>query len=412
MDEFSQSDKWSVRQHAKDDTQRLGALTNTEFSSSTELSAFNRLELMGKIRPGEFYLPTKAKDGDYSLRLKEELAKHDSGSSPGDVGKVRSVQELKKSRKQTVWIVDEIGAEGGCVVVAAEPGTGKTSLLYRLANSVSVGETFMGELPTRKRKVLVVQGDESERNAVDKLDVMGIDAEFDFIFPDERGWKGLEIERLSNEITFGGYQVVLLDSITTLLGNGTHGTRMNDAEFAAPLYELNRLASQLNLLIVITSHLRKPEVGGYKEITIHDVLGTGTLTGAVSDVWALQRPQNPDFSDHYVLRCLGKRNCDIGTAWNLQGSQEDFSWILKSVVDQSQLLPARRREYQEQILELLSNHNGWLHADEIASQIRCDKEHARRVCRRLCSELKVSRTKGESTGGRPSWLYGKRTFPI
>ena len=400
-----------MRQLADNESQREAQSIDPDASSSPERAAFDRLELMRKITPGEFYLPSKAKAGEYSARLKDELARLDSSSSPRDVGKVRSVRELKDSREPTTWIVDEVGAKGACAVLAAEPGSGKTSFLYRLATSVSLGEPFMGELPTRQGRVLIVQGDESKKNAVDKLDAMGVDAEFDFIFPDERGWRGLEIQRLADEIAFGGYQVVLLDSITTLLGNGTHGARMNDAEFAAPLYELNRLASQLNLLIVITSHLRKPEVGGYKEITIHDVLGTGTLTGAVSDVWALQRPQNPEFPDHYILRCLGKRNCDIGTAWNLQGSQEDFSWILKSVVDQGQLLPARRREYQEKIVELLNSHDGWLHADEIASQVCCDKEHARRVCRRLCSEQKVSRTKGASTGGRPSWLYGRRTFP-
>ena len=392
--------------------QQTFAWTTPEVPRSPELEAFDRLELLGKLGCGEFFLPEKAKAGEYTARVTEELARLDSVGSPGDVGKVRSVQDLKDKRRPTNWVVDEFGAEGACVVLAAEPGSGKTSLLYLLANSISLGEAFIGALPTKKRKVLVVQGDESEKNAVDKLDIMGLDAEFDFLFPDDRGWAGLEIGKLADEIMFAGYDVILLDSITTLIGNGTHGVRMNDSEFAAPLYELNKLAGKLNLLVVITSHLRKPEVGGYKDVSIHDVLGTGTLTGAVSDVWSLQRAVNPEYCDHYVLRCLGKRNCDIGTAWNLQGSQEDFSWLLMSVVDPTQLLPAKRREYQEQIIELLNSHERWLHVDEIASILKCDKEHARRVCRRLCSEQRVSRTKGASTGGRPSWLYGKRTFPV
>ena len=269
----------------------------------------------------------------------------------------------------------------------------------------------MGQLRTTTARVLVVQADESQINVIDKLDTMGIDAEFDFLFPDEHGWEGLDLERLKNEIEFGGYGAVLLDSITTLIGNGTQGLRMNDPEFATPIYALNDLASQMNILVVITSHVRKAEQGTHRSIELSDVLGAGTLTGAVSDIWTLSRPQSPDFDDHFILRCLGKRNCERDTAWNLQGSQEDFSWVLESVADSRLLLPCRRRLYRDQIEELLSSQDGWLHADEIATKIKCDKEHARRVCRSLASEELISKTKSKSTGGRPAWLYGRRTFP-
>jgi len=335
------------------------------------------------------------------------------GASPShlDVGKVHSVSHPRASREPKQWVVEEIGAKGACVLLAADKGSGKTSLLYQMANAITQGQPFLGQLKTEQKKVLVIQGDESRLNAVDKLDAMGIETDFDFLFPEECGWIGLEMIQLQDLIRIHGYGAVLLDSVTTLLGNGSQGIKMNDPEFAAPLYALNHLASATGTLVMITSHLRKSESQPHKAISTDDVLGAGTLTAAVSDIWSLQRHQNPEFVDHFILRCLGKRNSQIGTAWNLQGSQEDFSWVLKSLVDPSDLLPARKRELKEKIVELLNNHDGLLHATEIAARLSCDAEHARRTCRTLASEESISRSMRDSTGGRPAWLYGKRTFP-
>lgn len=328
-----------------------------------------------------------------------------------DVGKVHSVSDLKASRQPTHWIVDEIGARGACVLLAADKGSGKTALLYAMADAITNGDLFMGQLPTKRSRVLVIQGDESRSNAVDKLEVMGIDAEFDFLFPDEAGWSGFDIKALQDLVKANRYGAVFLDSITTLLGNRATGTRMNDPEFAAPLYALNDLASKMRFLAVITSHLRKADPQSQKPVSADDVLGAGTITAAVSDIWSLSRVPRPEYQDHFILQCLGKRNCQLGTAWNLQGSQEDFSWVLKSVADDDDLLPAKRRELKGQVVNLLSRSERWLLAAEIAARLGCNEEHARRTCRTLASAQQIHKTKAESTGGRPAWLYGVGTFP-
>lgn len=334
------------------------------------------------------------------------LTKPGFAPSGTGVGKVHSVSELKASRRPTEWIVEEIGALGACVLLAADKGSGKTSLLYAMATAIARGDHFMGQLPTTKSKVLVVQGDESRTNALDKLDAMGIDAEFDFLFPDEVLWNGLELTKLRRLVSDAGYKAVLADSVTTLVGNGAHGVRMNDPEFSAPLYGLNQLAGEMNFMAVIASHLRKTDGQTTKPISADDVLGAGTLTAAVSDVWALARSPKPDFPDHFVLHCLGKRNCQLGTAWNLQGSQEDFSWVLRSVADPNDLLPQKRRELKDKILQLLSTADTWLSACEIAAELGCNAEVARRSCRELSSQQLVTKVKASSTGGRPAWLYG------
>ena len=334
-----------------------------------------------------------------------------STSSGTHVGKVHSVTDLKASRQPTHWIVEEIGARGACVLLAADKGSGKTSLLYAMANSISNGEVFMGQLLTTQTKVLVLQGDESRTNACDKLEAMGLDADFDFLFPDEVGWNGLELPKLRRLIEDRSYGAVLLDSVTTLLGNGAQGVRMNEPEFAGPLYRLNQLAGEMGILAVIASHLRKTDGPTKRSICADDVLGAGTLTSAVSDVWSLTRERQPRYSDHFVLECLGKRNCQLGTAWNLQGSQEDFSWVLKSVADPNDLLPEKRRELKARIVQLLTDAACGLTAQQIAAELGCNAEVARRSCRELALVQQVGKVKAESNGGRPPWLYGVGTFP-
>ena len=255
-----------------------------------------------------------------------------------DVGKgPRGVDDLLQNRLPTEWIVDSFGARGACVLLAGESGAGKTSLLYRMADAISKGELFMDQLNTVQSKVLVIQADESINNAGDKLKLMGISRGFDFLFGEDR-WNTLDIDRIRKEIKKGDYGVLFLDSVTTLLTN--RGISMKDPEFATPLYDLNDLASELNVLIVCNAHLRKPE-GSRQEISIHDVLGAGTQSGAVSDTWGLRAATKPEFENHYVLQCLGKRNCQIGVIWNLQGDEEDFSWYLKNV-GRDDVLPKKK----------------------------------------------------------------------
>ena len=318
----------------------------------------------------------------------------------------KSIDELLKRRRPSEWIVDLFGARGACVLLAGESGAGKTSLLYQMAKAISKGELFMGQLNTVKSKVLIVQADESVNNALDKLQLMGIDAGIDFLFG-ENGWNTLDIDRIRREVKKGDYGVLFLDSVTTLLTN--RGYSMRDPEFASPLYELNSLASELNILIVCNAHLRKPE-GIRQEVCIHDVIGAGTQSGAVSDTWGLWSATKPEFENHYVLKCLGKRNCQKGTIMNLQGNEEDFSWHLESV-GKDDLLPKKKQELSNQVLLLLHTDEIWRTANEIALAIGSNPEHTRRICKKLFLEKEIEREPRPSNGGRPLWLYGPKTFP-
>ena len=320
-----------------------------------------------------------------------------------------NIADLLKTKSSKEWILDSFGARGSCVLLAGETGSGKTSFIYQMAYAISTGDIFLGELTTQKNKVLVVQSDESKNNALDKLALMDIDganSNLYFYFAED-GWDKLSIPKLREVIINNSFKVVILDSVTTLLTN--NGRSMRDPEFATPLYELNKLASELNILIICTAHLRKPE-GIRHEVSIHDVIGAITQSGAVSDIWGIWVPTKQSHKNHFILKCLGKRNCKKGIIWNLKGDEEDFSFVLKSV-GEGELLPSKNQELSFLILDLLHTNNEFKTIKEIANETSFNEEHTRRTCKNLFLEKEISRKKGIPKGGRPLWLYGPMTLP-
>ena len=91
-----------------------------------------------------------------------------------------------------------------------------------------------------KDQDLFIQADETNNDCRRKCKIMGLDNDaFDFYFGED-GFETLDIPLLERLISEGDYGVVMLDSVTTLLGN--QGVSMKDPEFGQPLYELNKLS--------------------------------------------------------------------------------------------------------------------------------------------------------------------------
>ena len=111
-----------------------------------------------------------------------------------------------------------------------------------------------------------------------------------------------ELPKFEKLIDEQNYVVVFLDSITTLLTGCGHSFK--DAEFAAPLYFLNNIASKKNILILFTTHLKKPEHMQRKKETKHDVMGNQSIFASVSDYWSIHKSFEPQFDDHYLFTCL------------------------------------------------------------------------------------------------------------
>ena len=274
----------------------------------------------------------KAELAEVITALQEEL--HDySGST--------SFEDVMKSTVVTEPLVERLIPVGCVCLLAAEGGTGKTSLLYRLAEAVSSGNTFAGAFKVPKAQpVLMVQKDESQVNALVKWRRMELKpgkgmfhVRWNFhvgMLPELRKW-----------IVDSKAKLVLLDSLGTLLGGG--GASLNDAEIGLLyMYHLNKIASDLGVSIVITHHLKKENSNGRegqpraRVVTKNSLYGSAYLVNGASICHGLYKEARQEYgaenddSSTLILKVLKDRSgiTEDGDKFELRGNADDYSFEL------------------------------------------------------------------------------------
>ena len=291
---------------------------------------------------------------------------------------------------------------GALAYLAAEGGSGKSTLIYRAAEAISTGSLFMDQLATTQGRVLVIQGDEPEADANAKFRLMGL-AQCDafriaFVEPP------LDLNWLTAQISSGTYAAVFLDSATTLLA--TADREVTDSSFARQLYRLGRAFADHQVSGLVSAHLNKPADGQIRRtVTKHDIAGVAAISAAVTDIWAAWRDPKPSWEDHFNVACLGKRYCKEGTLWQLQGSEEDFSWSIRETANGG-LLPQQKLNLQQRILQHLIANPGPQSVKEVSMALSASYEHTRRCCVELFSDRLIRRQLAATHHqGRPLWLY-------
>ncbi len=326
------------------------------------------------------------------------------GKTPSNnVQKPISAKDLKITSRKVGWIIDKIIERKNLILLAGESSSGITSLMYAMASAIGEGSKFLNTFSSNKGKVLFIQADESRSNCANKIKIIGVSDNVDFLFKDG-GFDKLNIQKLS-ELIGNYYDIVFLDSITTLLTGGKYSYK--DAEFALPLYKLNDLACEKNIPIIFSSHLKKPEHAERININKHDVMGNQSIYAAASDIWSIHKSIKPDFEDHFLFTCLKGRNCDEDYLLNIQGDQETFKWYYHSS-GKNQLSPKEENLCRSKILELLKEKNDYLDIKDISKNIGFSEQHTLRILRHLFSEEIIIRQDQKIENGRPIHLYGSK----
>jgi hypothetical protein len=289
-------------------------------------------------------------------------------------------------------------AATGLTTIAAEPGTGKTTFLYRAAEAIQEGELFLDALPATRGRVLVVQGDEPETIARRKMARMGLKANFDILYAQG----AIELDFLLDVVNSSAYTGIIVDSLTTVLATADCNTL--DQSMVDKLYTLNKVATAKDVLVLMTAHLNKPAKDGNgrrrerTQITWADISGLATLSAAVNDCWGLTK-----VGDVFSLHCLGKRHVEAGTEWILERDAEDFWWGLKSVTDG--LLPLEVLDAKQRILAILRPDSA-MTASDVAAMLDLNVEYTRRCLWDLYDDKKLDRVPSPHTGrGRPCIRY-------
>jgi len=300
------------------------------------------------------------------------------------------------------WMIEGFLAKGGTTLLAAEAGSGKTSFLMRAAAAVEEGELFLDQVPTKKGKVLFIQGDEPEGQSEAKMHLMGL--------KDDITGTPFDIRYLETVLDYGwfeeqskNYDLIIIDSATSVIAK--EGGEVEDAEFSRLLYKINSAVSKNDCSCIITTHLRK-SADGFKrqDITAQDIAGRTTIANAITDFFGLMRVAKDEqkWDDHFALKCLGKRYCRSGEVWQLQGDPESFWWGLNDVTDG--MPPKERKNLEENVLAWFSENPEPVTLKVLSAKTGANEEYLRRVCTGLFQCKKLER-KSIPTKGRPTFEY-------
>lgn len=317
-----------------------------------------------------------------------------------------TLAELMQREHDATWGIDQFAAKGALVGIGGDKGDGKTTLMYQSAIAVASGAPLFNELTVQRGPAIIVQCDESDLNAKKKFLAMG--AETDLPIHWMWGFNPAMVPDLKRKIQKTKAKFIGIDSITTVAGG--RGIKSTDPEYALFLYQLNNLAAELGVIIFLLIHLRKPDTAKPRtSVGLDDFLGTGMLTAACSDVFGYWSNKAEDaFPNQYILRCLGKRNCEAGVTWDLQGCPDDYS-LTFSGVQGGGATPSEKRSVIAKALDYLRQRKGQPQALEtIAAGIGAHEKTVAKELRDYFSSgnaLKIQRLKGETSGGRPPILW-------
>ena len=347
----------------------------------------------------------------------------------GNPKRLMTAREMMKEKRETEVLVPRLLAKGSLTLLAADSGCGKSAFLYRLTEAITTGTKFAGGFDVSKIcKVLIIQKDEPINDTEKKWTLQSLQHDQDLTFIQHEFHPGM-LPELKRDIEESGAELILMDSFLTLFG-GT--TNMNDPEMGLYIYMLNKMASDLNVCIIMTHHLRKDqskerpgELPVTRPVTKADLYGSTYLVAGASTVFGMYKEyeqgmtleQAKDYPK-IALKVLKNRNgvCETGEKFIFQGCAEDMSFEFESFNGGTHTL-SDLDKLRDQILKILSGRiepetaltldelRGLLKGSFSAGAIR--KEAMSLLQNAVKTGIVRYKEKKSKAAGRPSWRYYK-----
>ena len=274
-------------------------------------------------------------------------------------------------------VVDKLIMSGTISMIAAESGTGKSSLIYQIMEAVSTGSPLFDMFPTKQCNVHVIQVDESYVNARRKWQRMALKPDPNKVsFCWE--WYPSQLEELEKKIINKNIGICFMDSFGKLFG-GTG--EINTIECAYYMYELNNLAAKTGCAFVVAHHLKKDQSKNKKDNqpripTLGDFFGSGYIVAGVRDAWGLwQKGEDTDGTPLYGMKYLKDNSglIDKGWTYNLSGCLESQRFHLLGNKGGLDELEERKNIRSKLHLLLKSRTPDWLSVEQLHDGI-CTKK--------------------------------------
>lgn len=242
------------------------------------------------------------------------------------------------------WVLEGWLAEAELAWFGGEWGTGKSLIALDLAVSIAAGISWLGRVPSKPGRVLVIDEENGQRLARHRMRLILAGRNLDPATWDDLPIRyvvrpGLNLNAavgqaaLRREVESFHANVVLLDSFQRL----TPGLNPNkSAEFntwaESCVRPLNR---ELGAAVVVLDHMRKPTKDDKDVDTAHRIAGTQDKNSNADEVWTLEGDRQTDsrtFS-HRKTR-WDDLQPDLTTRW-VKSEDGTAAWIEATEADRS-----------------------------------------------------------------------------
>ena len=254
--------------------------------------------------------------------LQEELAETSDGGYWSDV--VASAKKIEEA-------IERFLPFGAVTMLGADPGTGKSVFIYRVAEAAAYGNKFMGQLDCVKGNVLVIQKDESNANLAQKNEKIQLND------PDRNilvkfKFSGGHFPELVKWIKEHKARYVVMDSFASLFAGGAD---LTESDAGLYLYRLNAIAAEYNVAILLTHHLKKAPMSGERQnVSLSDFYGSTFIGAGTSDAWGLYKDPETEGEDKpFILKNVKARSGigEMGDKFQINGNIEDLSLTMGAV---------------------------------------------------------------------------------
>jgi hypothetical protein len=228
------------------------------------------------------------------------------------------IEFMSSKQGDREWLLAAHLPLGAVINLCAMGGTGKTSLAYEWVKAVSTG-TDWNSFPVIQAKTLIIQSDEPETDAQEKLDIQqfyDLNQDQCFIY---FNWTTAQLEQLEQFVRVKKIRLIVIDSLAAI----NLGMDRDRSEFADSLRRLRNIASDLNCTFLVLDHTNKS--GGN--------LGTVAVHNAVSEMIYLKFPTEDERRQHIqddantyrILSWEKSRSGMQGTKFLLRQNPADYT---------------------------------------------------------------------------------------
>ena len=305
---------------------------------------------------------------------------------------LQTLEELfnKYSDTERQWLIQGLLPKGITAILHARGGVGKTLLAYDIARKLITGQDFdQFTVTAKKRKVLIVQTDESPEDLTDRLRKVGFTSDQLDIKVKTR-WTFDHVCSLRKEIEKERPDFVIIDSITSCSKNSI--VSENEVAYAKPVLLLNEIAAEFGCSILMIHH------SSYEG----NARGTTALFNAVGLVLRLETdPRDGADPLERILTFQKARSRSTGK-YRLKLSWEDNSWSV--LQEEGENPDGAAASTKAAIFNYLASRRGVMfEAEELSQELGYSKDNIRREAGQLAGAGIISMRDGSK--GRPSKYF-------